>query len=150
MNSHRVSLTLRLYSMLVVGRIAPIIIIAPRPYVVLLLSVSIQICACKVKSFIRIIAISTLNAFQDVATTTYVHISQHVTKNVWQIQTVWKRQVAARRDSALTKRFVWVAGRSRASTAMSTRSARPNSTVLITNASKVSSPFSPETWLSWW
>jgi hypothetical protein len=82
MSSRRVSLTLKLSLMLVVVRIAPIITIAQRPCVAPILSASIQICACKDRSFIRIIAISTSNAFPDVATTTYARISLPAMKNV--------------------------------------------------------------------
>ena len=82
MNSLRISLTLKLSLMLVAVRIAPIITIAQPPCVAPILSASIQICACKDRSFIRIIAISTSNAFPDVATTTYARISLPAMKNV--------------------------------------------------------------------
>ena len=128
-NSHRMYLTLKIYSMLAVDRIVPIIIIALRPCVAPTLSVFILIYACKDRSYIRIIAISTSNASRDVATTTYARISLHVMKSAWQIQTAWKRQGVARKDSAPIKKYVWVAARSRVNTVMSTRNARPNSTV---------------------
>ena len=82
MNLRKLSVTLKLSLMLVVVRIAPIITIAQPPCVAPILSASIQICAWKDRSFIRIIAISTSNAFPDVATTTYARISLPVTKNV--------------------------------------------------------------------
>ena len=86
-------------------KIVLIIIIAQQPCVAPILSVSILTFAFKDRSFIKIIAISISNVFQDAATTTYALISRRATKNALQILTVLKQPDVALKDSAPTKKF---------------------------------------------